>query len=128
MLGLVVVLLLGFQLKHFVADYLYQTPIMLAGKGSLRHPGGYLHAGLHALLSLPVLLLAGLPLPAVAGLALAEFVVHYALDFSKAHYGAKVHMNQDPRGFWALHGLDQFAHQLTYLVMIAVALWLKGFV
>src|SRR5215207_3419881 len=64
-LGMAVVffgLLIGLELKHFVADYLMQPGWMLSGKGNIFHPGGYAHAAIHAALSLVVLLLVGTPL------------------------------------------------------------------
>jgi hypothetical protein len=36
-----------------------------------------------------------------------------------------VHVDTDPRRFWALHGVDQLTHQLTYAVMIYVVLQAK---
>ncbi len=122
------VLLVGFEIKHFVADYLMQTGWMIAGKGSLTQVGGYAHAGVHVALSLVVLLLVGTPWPALLGLLVAEFVVHYALDFGKILYSRGVHVDTDPQRFWALHGVDQLAHQVTYAAMIYGALLAKGLI
>jgi Protein of unknown function (DUF3307) len=117
-----VLLLVGLELKHFVADYTLQTPAIISGKGSLRAPGGYIHAGIHVLGSLIVLLLAGIELPVLLGLLVGEFVVHYALDYAKIRYSRNVHANTRPTLFWALHGFDQFTHHLTYAAMIYVAM------
>ena len=68
-------LLLGLQFKHFVADYLLQSSWIIAGKGSLRAPGGYAHAGIHAAFSLVVLLVFGTPVLARFAICIAEFVV-----------------------------------------------------
>ncbi len=110
MYGLVLFLLAGFELKHFIADYLLQTGWMIGGKGSLMQPGGYVHAGLHAVLSAVVLLVARIPLPAVALLVVGEFVVHYALDYAKVHYGRGIDPDEDAGRYWAYHGLDQLFH------------------
>jgi hypothetical protein len=128
MFGLVLLLLVGFELKHFVADYLLQTGWMIGGKGNLRAPGGYVHAGVHVVGSAIVLLLAQAPLVATAELLLAEFVIHYAFDFAKVYYGAGVSPDEDPARYWALHGLDQLFHQLTYIAMIYFALRALGLV
>jgi hypothetical protein len=120
------ILFIGLEIKHFVADYLLQPAWMLVGKGNLRHPGGYAHAGVHAALSAVVLLLAGTPLLMLLGLAVAEFVVHYVLDYSKIHYSKGIHVDMSPRRFWALHGADQLTHQLTYGAMIYAVLVAKG--
>ena len=73
-----------------------------------------------------VLLVAGTSLPVLAGLVVAEFVVHYALDYTKIHYSRGVHVDTSPRRFWALHGIDQITHQLTYAAMIYVVLASRG--
>jgi hypothetical protein len=115
------VLLCGFQIKHYIADYLWQTSLMLAGKGDLGAPGGYLHAGVHVLGSAIVLAIVRTPLAIAVALLAAEFVIHYGLDYLKAVYG-RARLEAEPKKYWALHGLDQLLHQLTYVVMIYVAL------
>jgi hypothetical protein len=126
MLALFLILFVGLEVKHYVADYFLQPAWVLVGKGDIRHPGGYVHAGIHALLSALVLIVAGTPLPLLAGLVVAEWVIHYALDYSKIHYSRGVHIDTNPRRFWALHGVDQLTHQLTYAAMIYVVLIAKG--
>ncbi|HEY0920794.1 DUF3307 domain-containing protein [Devosia sp.] len=125
MVVLFFVLLVGLEVKHYVADYFLQPAWMLGGKGDFRHPGGYVHAAVHVVLSGVVLLVAATPLPTLALLLAAEYVIHYALDFSKIHYSRGVHVDTNPRRFWALHGVDQLTHQLTYAVMIFVVLQAK---
>ena len=127
MLVLFFVLFIGLEIKHYIADYFLQPAWMLVGKGDLRHPGGYAHAAVHALLSAVVLLVAGTPIAVLAALVLAEWVVHYALDYSKAAYSRGVEANSNPRRFWALHGVDQLTHQLTYAAMIYAVLIAQGF-
>jgi hypothetical protein len=126
MLSLALGLFAGFELKHFIADYLLQTGWMIAGKGSFARPGGYAHAGVHALGSAIVLLIARIPLPAVAALVVAEFVVHFLLDHAKVSYSGGIDPDEDAQRFWAMHGLDQFLHQVTYVVMIYFALRAAG--
>src|SRR5688572_26349284 len=126
MLALFLILFRGLEIKHYIADYFLQPAWILVGKGDIRHPGGYAHAGIHAVLSGVVLLIAGTPLPLLAGLVVAEWVVHYILDYAKIHYSHGVHVDTSPRRFWALHGIDQITHQLTYAAMIYVVLIAKG--
>ena len=126
MFGLVLLLLVGLEIKHFIADYTLQTGWMIAGKGSLRKPGGYIHAGIHVIGSAVVLLVAHLPPVAIAELVVVEFVVHYAFDFAKVYYGHGINPDQDASRFWALHGLDQLFHQLTYAGMIYFAVRAMG--
>lgn len=126
MFGAFFVLLVGFQVKHFIADYLLQASWMIAGKDRLTAPGGYSHAGIHVAGSLLVLLLVRTPPQALVLLLAAEFVIHYALDYSKVRYSRGIHADKDPKRFWALHGLDQLLHQLTYAGMIYVAMRALG--
>jgi len=114
----IIAMLLCFQVKHFVADYLLQPGWMLQGKGDMRLAGGYVHAGLHALGSLPALLVAGLGGQQVAILAAAEFAIHYGIDFTKAGLSRRSHVGPDSRAYWALHGADQLMHQLTYVGLV----------
>jgi hypothetical protein len=72
MLELFFILFVGLEIKHCIADYFLQPAWMLVGKGDLRHPGGYAHAGVHAGLSAIVLLVAGTPLPVLLALVAAE--------------------------------------------------------
>jgi hypothetical protein len=126
MVGLFLLLFIGLELKHLIADYFLQPGWMLAGKGNFAMPGGYAHAGVHVALTAVVLVLAGVPLATLALLVAAEFVVHYLLDYSKISYSRGVHVDTNPKRFWALHGIDQFGHQLTYAVIILVAMVSMG--
>lgn len=126
MSGMVLLVLAGLELKHFVADYLLQTGWMIGGKGSLAAPGGYVHAGIHVLGTAIVLLLVRVPLPALLGILGGEFVLHYALDFAKVRYGHGIDPDQDAARFWAMHGLDQLFHQLTYLGIAFLAMLALG--
>jgi Protein of unknown function (DUF3307) len=119
---IIIAMLLCFQVKHFVADYLLQPGWILRGKGDLRLAGGYVHAGLHALGSLPAFAVAGLGLQEVAALAAAEFAIHYTIDFTKAGLSRRSHAGPDSRAYWALHGADQLVHQLTYVGLLIGAL------
>src|SRR6188474_3361351 len=114
MVTVAIAMLLVFQVKHFVADYLLQPGWVLRGKDDLRKPGGYVHAGVHALGSLPAFLIAGLGVVAIAAFALAEFVIHYTIDYTKAGLSRGNKSGPNTRVFWAMHGADQFMHQLTY--------------
>ena len=117
-------LLLALQCKHLVGDFLFQTRYMLAHKGTYGHPGGLLHAGLHGGLSFAVLLLFGLSVAGALALAAIEVLVHYHLDWGKERWNRSHAVTPSDAGFWYAMGTDQWLHQLTYLVMVAVALGL----
>jgi len=122
MVTVTVVMLLIFQVKHFVADYLLQPRWMLYGKGDLRKPGGYVHAGVHALGSLPAFFVAGLSIAQIAAFAAAEFVIHYAIDFAKAQLSRNSKAGPTTHAYWAMHGADQLMHQFTYAGLMYAAL------
>lgn len=127
MVGLFLLLFVGLELKHLIADYFLQPGWILAGKGDFGKPGGYAHAGLHAALTGVVLVLAGTPMLLLLAIMALEFVVHYLLDYSKIAYSRGIHVHTDPSRFWALHGIDQFLHQLTYAAIAYAVLVSKGF-
>ncbi len=119
---LVVLLLAGLEIKHFLADYVLQNSWIIAGKGNLRAGGGYVHAGLHILGSAIVLVLFHTPALLLVELLAAEFVVHYAIDFTKANTGRGIDPRTRPVLYWSIYGFDQLLHHLTYIVMTYVVM------
>jgi hypothetical protein len=114
-------LLVWLQAKHFAADYLLQPGWVLRGKGDFRHPGGYAHAAIHAMGTIPGLWLCGLDAVTVAVLALAEFLIHYLIDHLKAVHSHLHPAGMTTRAYWAAHGADQLLHHLTYTgILVAV--------
>lgn len=126
--------------KHFLADGPMQTAYQVRNKGVLGHPGGLIHAGVHAGMSgLCLALWAGLYPAAgaavaahaslVTALLLAEFVLHYMIDFMKMRVDQKFRWSSvDRDGFLTVRSpafffsflLDQACHHMTYVVMLAV--------
>ena len=113
-------LLAWLQFKHFIADYVLQPAWILRGKGKLLHPGGYAHAGLHALGSLPALAIVGQDGPGLTTLVAAEFVVHFVVDHFKAIHARTRPAAMTSRAYWAAHGADQLLHHLTYAGMLVL--------
>lgn len=116
----ILLMFVGLEIKHFIADYLLQSAWMIRGKSSLTHAGGYVHTAVHVFGTVIILKIAGLSAPVIITLAIAEFVIHYFLDFGKVKFGADITSSEKPRLYWALHGLDQLFHQLTYVAIIFV--------
>jgi hypothetical protein len=110
--------LLVLQLKHYVFDYVLQTPYQFMNKGTYGHPGGFVHAGLHALGTI----LCFLVIPPSWGLGIAiivgEFIVHYHVDWMKELFQRRANYTTADAGYWRIYGVDQLAHQLTYLVIV----------
>ncbi len=117
--GTVLWLLLLFQIKHLAADYLFQSGWMVRNKGRYGHPGGLLHAAIHGVCTIPVLLLAPLSIGVVTAIVVAEVVLHYHIDWAKVQFGHLLKLTPERQGYWIAMGADQFAHQLTYVLILA---------
>jgi len=119
-MSVILLALLAFQIKHFIFDFVFQTPYQFANKGSYGHPGGIIHAGLHALGSIPALLILATPVGLLAALIIGEFVVHYHVDWSKEQLVRHFELVEPKPTFWYVFGGDQLAHQMTYIAMVAI--------
>lgn len=109
----------AFLAKHLLGDFFFQTFWMAANKGAAR---GWVrpllaHAAIHAGLTLAIVLPT---VPALAWLALADFVVHAAIDRLKGIL-TRDWTPASPRFWWAL-GVDQSAHHATHFVFVLVLL------
>ena len=112
-------LMILLQVKHCYADFYLQTYMQTVKKGVWMNPIGISHTLEHMYSSLVVLLFFNffttLNPAIIVGAVIVEGIVHYIVDFSKVKYGCKD--NTKPI-FWTQFGLDQLAHQLTYIGMI----------
>jgi hypothetical protein len=106
------------QFKHFLCDFPLQTTYELRNKGRYGHLGGILHAGTHAIGSIPVFLFFPRPLGLAALIILGEFVLHYHIDWVKELLLRRSKWKFADFGFWELLGVDQFLHGITYLGII----------
>ena len=115
----ILILLLFLQAKHCYADFYLQTYMQTVKKGVWLDPVGISHTLDHIYCSLIVLLAFTLVVPlsawAVLSVSFIEGLIHYLVDFTKVKYGTK---DQTKPVFWTQFGLDQLAHQLTYLWMV----------
>lgn len=113
------ILLLLFQLKHFICDYPLQiSPYQYLNKGTYGHLGGLLHALIHSIGTFVVLVFFVAPIGALM-LCLLDGITHYHIDWAKVkltqHYGLTPSTSAM---YWLLLGFDQLLHQLTYLGII----------
>jgi hypothetical protein len=104
-------ILIAFIVKHFIADFPLQPPYQWMNKGKYGHPGGLLHAGIHATFTLAILWWFDMQL----WLAAVDGVVHYQVDWLKTQLPWK----PDNKYFWWALGVDQMLHYLTYTAIIA---------
>jgi hypothetical protein len=115
----ILALLFLFQIKHWYADFKIQTYMQTVKKGVWLDPIGISHTVDHIWTTLVVLMIFNFfhPLNAfvIVFIAIAEGIYHYMIDYTKVKYGCKD--NTKPL-FWNQFGLDQLAHQTSYLVIV----------
>lgn len=115
----ILLLLLILQLKHCYADFIIQTYAQTVRKGIYRDLIGISHTLDHIVATLFSLFVFSMwyPIPAttIFAVALAEGLAHYHIDWYKVKYGCK---DSTRSAFWAQFGIDQLAHQLTYLLIV----------
>ena len=103
--------------KHFLCDFPLQWRYQYANKGIYGHPGGLLHAGIHAVGMAIVCLLFGLPL----WFPPADAFLHYHIDWAKMSINGRYGLSPtNSEKFWWLLGLDQFAHYSCYVFLLSL--------
>lgn len=108
------------QIKHFVFDYLVQTPYQFLNKGKYGHPGGILHAGLQALGTTVAFFIISPALAVGVAIIVGEFLAHYHIDWTKEWWLRTGGYTTSDGAYWRIYGIDQFAHQATYVVIAAI--------
>jgi hypothetical protein len=114
------------QVKHFICDFAIQTPYQFLNKGIYGHPGGLIHAGLHAGTGALVFFIITPPLGLGIAIVIAEFVLHYHIDWLKEQTVKRRQWAFPHAEFWWAFGFDQFLHQFTYLGIVAVLAISRG--
>lgn len=104
--------------KHFICDFPLQRRYQYSNKGKYGHPGGLLHAAIHAAGTVLVFVFFA-PLAIALKLALLDAVIHYHIDWGKNRCNKCFNFSASSGdGFWITLGLDQFAHQMTYVLLV----------
>jgi len=112
-------LLLGLMIKHTIADYFTQYNWMIKDKATYGAFGGLAHAGWHGILTFCVLLLiTPLAFWVMALLGLLDAVLHYHIDYVKSNVWVNYGYTPAQQMYWVTHGVDQFAHFLTYIGIV----------
>ena len=117
-LGSFCALLVVMALKHFVADFLFQTGWIAHGKEGRK---GWLtplivHVLGHGILTLLIALVVA---PHLWWLALVDVVIHAAVDRGKATVVNRCYWDFTKAQFWWLLGFDQLLHQITNIALAA---------
>jgi hypothetical protein len=104
------------QIKHFIADFMFQTDRMVAEKGIY----GARYGIYHSLIQSAGTFLAFCWIHPAIGVitAFLDFLAHYHIDWAKININKKYNYTPADRKFWFWLGLDQLAHQLTYIILV----------
>ena len=104
------------QTKHFIADFVLQTDRMVVEKGIY----GAKHGIYHSLAQSAGTFLAFAWLHPVIGIitAFLDFLAHYHIDWAKININKKYKYTPADHKFWFWLGLDQLAHQITYIFLV----------
>ncbi len=112
------VLLVIYQIKHFVADFPLQREYMLK---KVSPDWDFLlplttHCLVHAALTFAIVLVVR---PQMWWLSLLDFVVHFLMDRIKSGPKYLGRFNdRDKPGFWNCLGFDQTVHHITHIYIV----------
>lgn len=114
------ILLILFQVKHFLADFPLQTPYML---NKFKASWGFVvpllsHGLTHALGTLVISYMFTQSIYYSLKLAFLDLVVHSIMDRIKAGPKYLGRFKLDNKLFWWSLGLDQMVHHLTHYAII----------
>ena len=107
------------QIKHWYIDFVDQSMAEVNHKSTYGHWLGIRHSlkqgiGTAACVGLVV---GPAYWPASIMMGVIDAVSHYHIDWAKMNWGNRDIQNPS---FWAHMGLDQMAHQLTYIGLVAI--------
>jgi hypothetical protein len=121
MIEMIFVLLVVFQLKHYLADFPLQNAYML---GKFKESGWVLpltaHCGVHAYMTLMIAAVVTGNVGVMVGVAALDFSLHFAMDRLKASPKMWGRFKPTETRFWSALGFDQMFHHLTHYLIIAI--------
>ena len=104
-------------LKHLIADYYLQARFMFRDKHIYGAWGGVSHAGCHGILTV-LCLLSFVDVFTAWIYGLLDFALHYHIDYVKSNYSKRYPSLPTEQKYWVVHGTDQMAHVLTYVLIV----------
>lgn len=120
-------LYLAFRVKQVLCDFFLQSSWMALTKAKPLNEGGAgalcLHAGIHAVATLVVMLMFA---PPFWWLAIVDFFIHFSIDKIKAIITTKMNWTYKDNSYWWAFGIDQEAHNLTHLAYIILLVMSSG--
>ena len=116
MIEAIIILLVLLQVKHWYIDFVNQDMEEVNHKGQYLHWLGVKHSLKQGFGTMAcVWVVVGTPYLIWAfAMGCIDFLIHYHIDWTKMNYGNRD--IQNPK-FWNHLGLDQMAHQLTYILI-----------
>ncbi|ARB05978.1 hypothetical protein fHeYen901_205 [Yersinia phage fHe-Yen9-01] len=118
---MIFILLIAFQIKHFLCDYPLQNEYMLKKINTSKWVLPLMsHALIHALGTFIIAIFFGFPIALLV--AAIDFICHFVIDRIKANSSRKTSISESK--FWSYLGLDQAAHHLTHYTIIAILIGL----
>ena len=114
------------QTKHFICDFVLQTIRHVQSKGIYGHRAGLEHSAIHAIGTVPCLLIIGVTWVAAVAIAVVEFVIHYHEDWLKENVVKYYKWTFSDHQYWIALGADQLVHQFTYVAMIVAVIKIPG--
>jgi hypothetical protein len=114
----ILLLMIAFAVKHWLCDFVLQTPKQVATKGQYGAWGGITHAATHGAFTAVIVAVLGIGVAEVAFLATLDAIFHYHIDWFKQRMTQG--MTPVHPKFWSWLGFDQLLHTLTYIVIIAL--------
>ncbi len=102
-------------IKHWLADFVLQTQTMIQGKGTYGDAAGIVHSMIHGALTAAVFVFI-MPSAIFTAISIGiyDMLIHYHIDWAKMQFKAEPNSSK----FWALFGLDQLLHHLTYIGIV----------
>ncbi len=118
-------ILITFQVKHYLADYVLQNRYMLgkfkAGTDWIAPLA--LHCAVHACFTLMIALLWKLPRNDAMHLACLDFGLHFIMDRIKAAPNLFGRFKPNEATYWYVLGFDQMFHHLSHYLIIYLILF-----
>lgn len=121
-MDITLILLALLTLKHFLADFVFQTHKMVMEKGTYGAKGGIQHSAIHAGLTAMVFFTVFTDIFSVILIAFLDFVAHYHIDWAKMNINRNRNLTPADEAFWFWLGMDQLMHYLTYIGLIALVI------
>lgn len=129
-ISLLFLLMMAFHIKHFLADYIFQTEYHL---GKFKETGWAIplasHCGVHFVFTFVLVMIAvnqfdmNSVLLFALFMAMFDFIIHFVMDRIKASPNLLGKFKPNQKEFWWSLGLDQMVHHITDSIIVVSILF-----